>query len=153
MRRCEDPVAELPYHAAILSAAQRASGRGRLEPRDASATVDNALCGDRVTIDLRRARPAGPVSAIGHEVRGCVLCEAAASLIAEAGVGLGDADLEAAAERVRGMVKEGGPPPDGAWRKAEMFLPVRAFKSRHDCVLLPFQALLEALRSGARRFC
>ena len=139
-------MADLPYHAAILAAAHRASGRGRLEPRSASATVDNPLCGDRVTIDVRRDGPAGPVSAIGQVVRGCVLCEAAASLIAEAAVGAADPDLRAAADRIRRMIREDGPPPEDAWRKAEMFLPVRNFKSRHDCVLLPFQALLEALR-------
>jgi len=141
-------VAELPYHAAIMSAAHRASGKGRLESPDASATVDNPLCGDRVTVDIRREGPqggGGRVSEIGHVVRGCVLCEAAAAVIVEVGTGAAEADLRAASERVRRMLERGGPPPEGEWRKAEMFLPVRPHPSRHDCVLLPFQALLEAL--------
>ena len=140
-------MAELPYHAAIMSAAHRASGKGRLEAPDASATVDNPLCGDRVTIDIRRAGPGegDPVSEIGHVVRGCVLCEAAATVIVEAGTGASAADLRTASGRVRCMIEDGGPPPEGEWRKAEMFLPVRPHPSRHDCVLLPFQALLEAL--------
>lgn len=139
-------MAELPYHAAIMSAAHRASGKGRLETPDASATVDNPLCGDRVTIDIRRADPGGDrVSEIGHVVRGCVLCEAAATVIVEAGTGASAADLRAASDRVRRMLEEGGPPPEGEWRKAGMFAPVRPHPSRHDCVLLPFQALLEAL--------
>ena len=141
-------MAELPYHAAIMSAAHRASGKGRLDAPDASATVDNPLCGDRVTIDIRRAgsREAGPVSEIGHVVRGCVLCEAAATLIVEAGTGASAEELRTASDRVRRMIENGGPPPEnGEWRKAEMFLPVRPHPSRHDCVLLPFQALLEAL--------
>ena len=140
-------MAELPYHAAIMGAAHRASGKGRLASPDASATVDNPLCGDRVTIDLRWAGPGegGPVSEIGHVVRGCVLCEAAATVIVEAGTGAPAAALRAAADRVRRMLEEGGPSPEGEWRKAEMFIPVRPHPSRHDCVLLPFQALLEAL--------
>ena len=141
-------MAELPYHAAIMSAAHRASGgRGRLDAPDASATVDNPLCGDRVTIDLRRGGPSGGdrVSEIGQVVRGCVLCEAAAAVIVEAGTGAAESDLRAASDRVRRMLGHGGPPPEGAWKKAEMFLPVRPHPSRHDCVLLPFQALLEAL--------
>ena len=140
-------MADLPYHAAIMSAAHRASGKGRLAAPDASATVDNPLCGDRVTIDIRWDDPGGRdrVLEIGQVVRGCVLCEAAASVIVEAGTGVSAADLRAASDRVRGMLEDGGPPPEGAWRKAEMFLPVRAHPSRHDCVLLPFQALLEAL--------
>ena len=140
-------MADLPYHAAIMSAAHRASGKGRLAAPDASATVDNPLCGDRVTIDIRWDDPGGRdrVLEIGQVVRGCVLCEAAASVIVAAGPGVSAADLRAASDRVRGMLEDGGPPPEGAWRKAEMFLPVRAHPSRHDCVLLPFQALLEAL--------
>ena len=140
-------MAELPYHAAIMSAAHRASGKGRLDAPDASATVDNPLCGDRVTIDIRRAGPGegGPVSEIGHVVRGCVLCEAAATLIVEAGTGASPEELRTASDRVRRMIEDGMPPPEGAWRKADMFLPVRPHPSRHDCVLLPFQALLEAL--------
>ena len=140
-------MADLPYHAAIMSAAHRASGKGRLAAPDASATVDNPLCGDRVTIDIRWDDPGGRdrVLEIGQVVRGCVLCEAAASVIVEAGTGVSAADLRAASDRVRRMLEDGGAPPEGEWRKAEMFLPVRPHPSRHDCVLLPFQALLKAL--------
>ena len=140
-------MADLPYHAAIMGAAHRASGKGRLEAPDASATVDNPLCGDRVTIDLRRAGPegGGSVVEIGHLVRGCVLCEAAATVIVEAGTGADEAGLRAAAAQVRRMLEDGAPLPEGGWKKSEMFLPVRAHPSRHDCVLLPFQALLQAL--------
>lgn len=126
-----------------MSAARRASGKGRLDAPDASATVDNPLCGDRVTIDLRRG--GDRVSEIGHVVRGCVLCEAAAAVIVEAGTGAAESELRAVSDRVRLMLEQGGPPPEGEWEKAGMFLPVRPHPSRHDCVLLPFQALLEAL--------
>ncbi len=144
-------MADLPYHAAIMSAARRESGKGRLDAPDASATVDNPLCGDRVTVDIRRSGPAGGpalVSEIGQVVRGCVLCEASASVIVEVGTGAAESDLRAASDRVRRMLEHGGPPPEGEWRKAGMFLPVRPHPSRHDCVLLPFQALLEALDGG-----
>lgn len=143
-------MADLPYHAAIMSAAHRASGKGRLDSPDASATVDNPLCGDRVTIDLRRGDLAGGgrISEIGHVVRGCVLCEAAATVIVEAGTGAAEPEFRAVSERVRLMLEQGGPPPEGEWEQAGMFLPVRPHPSRHDCVLLPFQALLEALDGG-----
>ncbi len=130
-----------------MSAAHRASGKGRLEAPDASATVDNPLCGDRVTIDIRRSGSRGGdrVTEIGQVVRGCVLCEAAAAIVVEAGTGAAEADLRAVSDRVRRMLEDDEPPPEGEWRKAGMFVPVRSHPSRHDCVLLPFQALLEAL--------
>lgn len=130
-----------------MSAAHRASGKGRLEAPDASATVDNPLCGDRVTIDIRRSGPRGGdrITEIGQVVRGCVLCEAAAAIVVEAGTGAAAADLRAVSDRVRRMLEDDGPPPEGEWGKVGMFVPVRLHPSRHDCVLLPFQALLEAL--------
>ena len=130
-----------------MGAARRASGKGRLDAPDASATVDNPLCGDRVTIDVRRdgSGEGDRVSEIGQVVRGCVLCEAAAAVLVEAGTGAAESDLRAASDCVRRMIEHGGPPPEGEWKKAGMFLPVRPHPSRHDCVLLPFQALLEAL--------
>ena len=143
-------MADLPYHAAIMSAAHRASGKGRLDEPDATATVDNPLCGDRVTIDIRWGGSGGKarVSEIGQVVRGCVLCEAAAAMIVEAGTGAPGDALRAASDGVRRMLEDDAPPPAGDWTTAEMFLPVRAHPSRHDCVLLPFQALLKALDGG-----
>ncbi|MCY4452062.1 MAG: iron-sulfur cluster assembly scaffold protein [Immundisolibacterales bacterium] len=143
-------MADLPYHAAILGAAHRASGKGRLEAPDSTATVDNPLCGDRVTIDIRWDTPVRDANLreIGQVVRGCVLCEAAAALIVEVGTGAAASDLRHASDCIRRMLEEGAPPPPGDWKRAEMFVPVRAHPSRHDCVLLPFQALLEALDGG-----
>lgn len=141
--------ADLPYHAAIMSAAHRATGQGRLASADASATVDNPLCGDRVTIDLRRGDD-DTMAEIGHVVRGCVLCEAAATLIVEAGTGATGSALRAAADGVRRMIEEDAAPPGDGWEKADMFTPVRAHPSRHECVLLPFQALVAALDEAER---
>ena len=47
-----------------------------------SAAIDNPLCGDRVTLDVELGS-AGRIARVGHVVRGCLLCEAAAVLIAE----------------------------------------------------------------------
>ena len=40
------------YQKEILALAKRGSTPERLDAPDASARVDNALCGDRVTIDV-----------------------------------------------------------------------------------------------------
>ncbi|HSJ99159.1 MAG TPA: iron-sulfur cluster assembly scaffold protein, partial [Myxococcota bacterium] len=68
------------YHQAILELARKARGASRLEAPQASVTVDNPLCGDRVTLDLSLAD--GRVREVGHRVRGCLLCQAAAVAIA-----------------------------------------------------------------------
>ena len=130
------------YHEAIVRLARAARGAGRLAAPDATVTLDNPLCGDRVTLELRLVE--GRVAALAHRVRGCLLCEAAASVIGEAAVGAAAADaLEGRAflEAVLG----GGSGPKERWRELEVFTPVASVPSRHRCVLLPFEALCAAL--------
>ncbi len=139
--------AEALYHEALVRLAREAAGAGRLESPDAAATLDNPLCGDRVTVELRLR--GGRVAALAQRVRGCLLCEAAASLLGRAALGLGAAEISGAREAAAAMLGRGAPAPGGAFSDLEAFTPVRAVPSRHRCVLLPFEALAEAL-AGAR---
>ena len=133
------------YQEAILNQARAATGAGRLEVADGSATVDNPLCGDRVTIDV--AMDGDRVATVGHKVRGCILCEAAASIIGSRSIGLSAAELHSLGEAMSHMLRNGGPGPD-MWPELAVFEPVRPISSRHECVLLPFQALGQALRDA-----
>ena len=128
-----------------MAAARRTSGRGRLAHPHGSATVDNPLCGDRVTIDVGLGPPAR-VARIGQVVRGCVLCEAAAVLIAEQAPERGLEELLGLGAGVEAALRNGGPFP---WPELEMFAPVRGVRSRHRCVGLPFEALAAALAADA----
>ena len=130
------------YHEAIVARARSGLGAGRLPAPHGSHIVDNPLCGDRVTMDV--CVEAGRVSSVGHVVRGCLLCEAAASVIAEEAIGESAAKLEAVTHTVRSML-ETDTDMDTDWEGLEMFRPVAAYRSRHLCVLLPFQALVGAL--------
>ena len=131
------------YHQAILDLAKQAGRTARLESAVASATVDNPLCGDRVTIDLDLAD--GRVRAVGHKVRGCLLCQAAAAAIAARAPGESPAALRGVAERLDLAIRKDPSATDGLWPELGAFAPVHAHKSRHNCVLLPFDALTEAL--------
>jgi nitrogen fixation NifU-like protein len=134
-------MSEALYHDALVNRARTAFGKGRLSDATATATVDNPLCGDRVTIDLTTKD--GRIAAIGHQVRGCLLCEAAAATIAEYCRGAGQNELDAISTSVRALMAEGGELP-AAWQCLEIFRPVHQAKSRRDCVLLPFEALRRA---------
>lgn len=136
------------YHEAILDQARRATGAGRLEHAQGSGTADNPLCGDRVTMDVRLDDHR--IAALGHEVRGCLLCEAAASAIGDAAPGQRREDIAGVVAELTRMLKQDGPPPGGAWSGLAVFAPVRRYKSRHDCVLLAFDALDRALAEAER---
>jgi nitrogen fixation NifU-like protein len=129
------------YHEALVARARAAFGKGRLSDATASATVDNPLCGDRVTLDL--AIKDECIDAIGHQVRGCLLCEAAAATIAEHCRGASKPDIEAIGAAARSLMAEGGAL-EPRWQCLEIFRPVHQAKSRRDCVLLPFEALARA---------
>ncbi|EME70737.1 Fe-S cluster formation NifU-like protein [Paramagnetospirillum caucaseum] len=111
-----------------------------LDGADASATLDNPLCGDRVTLDVRME--GGRVAAIGHRVKGCLLCKAAATLAAGTAPGLGAEGAARLLDQVSNMLKTGAEP---ALPALAAFIPVRPHKSRHACVLLPFKALAKVL--------
>jgi len=135
------------YQQGILDHARRATGAGRLAAPDTSVTVRSQLCGDRVTVDL--ALSGGTVTALAHDVRGCALCRATASIIGSHAVGADAASLRAVAASFEQAVRETGEATDGIWPELSLLVPVHEFESRHGCVLLPFEALIGALDDAA----
>jgi len=74
------------YHDTVMELARSATGAGLQDKAAAEATIDNPLCGDRITlqIDMQGSQ----VAAVRHKVRGCALCEASAALIAGNAAGM-----------------------------------------------------------------
>ncbi len=129
------------YQDRIVSLAKAKTGAGKLANPTKSARRDNPLCGDRVVVDVT-LDDGGKITEIGQQVRGCLLCQASASALASVAVGRDAAgiekvrlDAECAIGREEG---EAGEP-------FSAFAPVKAHKSRHECVLLPFEALKDAM--------
>lgn len=136
------------YNRKIVTLAQEAHGAGRLPHADASATRDSPICGDRVTVEV--ALLDGVVAAVAHDVKGCALCQASASLIGQRAAGKTADKIVLARNALEAMLKRESPVPAG-WEELECFLPVRASPSRHGCVLLPFEALCAALKDSGPR--
>jgi nitrogen fixation NifU-like protein len=130
------------YQEAIVAQAKQAARAGRLDKPDASITLDNPLCGDRVTIDVNLA--GDRVADIAHRVRGCLLCEASASVVSANAIGQ-NADTVAAMRRDLCTSLEGSAATRPLWPGLEAFAPVADYKSRHACVLLPLEALIKAI--------
>ncbi|GAB4180942.1 MAG: hypothetical protein Fur0039_25760 [Rhodocyclaceae bacterium] len=131
------------YEEAILRLAAAAHGHGRLGPAAAGASLDNPLCGDRASVQI--AIGGGRIAALAHEVRGCLLCRASASVLGLRAPGASRAEIEAAAAALSTLLETGQPPP-GAWGELAAFVPVHAHPGRHACVRLPFDAALAALK-------
>jgi len=136
------------YQKDLLKLAARATGAGRLAEPDASARVDNPLCGDRITVDLKLA--GNQIKEIGHDVKACVLCQAAASVLGAVAPGRTVSEVSTIADKVRALLRdEDAAVPEEPWQDFAAFLPAREFKSRHGCVLMPFDAIAEAVADSA----
>lgn len=129
------------YHRAIQTLAQEAVGEARLEFPSGTAFLDNPLCGD--CVDMQVEVRDSQIRAIGHKVRGCLLCRASASMIGKHAIGTTHEDITQVATAVSTFLRAEGPVPDG-WPDLDLFTPVRGHASRYSCVELPFKALLAA---------
>ena len=134
------------YQERLLALAATDHDPGRLDAPDVTLTRDNPLCGDRVTLDLH-CDEAGRIVALGHHVRGCVLCRAAANLLCQQAIGQDAASLDTLQQDIKGALRGRHDwPTEAPWQELVLFQPAAAHKSRHECVLLPFEAVVEALR-------
>jgi nitrogen fixation NifU-like protein len=136
MSEASDPL----YKKALLRLAADAAGAGTLPAPDAEATAANPACGDRVrvTVTLKDGR----VAQLAHDTHGCLLTQASAAILGAAGPGLDAKALAVLEAGVRAMLKDGAPPPLSAYGAFEGAAEI---PGRHVCVLLPLQALRDAL--------
>jgi nitrogen fixation NifU-like protein len=134
------------YHEAIKALATAAVGQGKLEAPSGSAFVDNPLCGD--CVEMQVVASAGAITALAHQVRGCLLCRAAASLIGKHALGSRLADIERVTQQLSLLLQQEAAPPAG-WEELAVFKPVHGHASRYRCVELPFHALAAAMRASA----
>jgi NifU-like protein involved in Fe-S cluster formation len=134
------------YNARMLRLAAEATGAGRLSEPGGSAEIVNPTCGDRITVDVRLAE--GRIAALGYEVHACVLTQASASLLGRHAPGRTAAEIHDVAAQLEAMLSGDSGAPGGDWSDYVALEPVRAHKSRHECVMLPLRALLAALAAG-----
>jgi NifU-like protein involved in Fe-S cluster formation len=131
------------YNRRILELAGDIPRLGRLPRPQATATAHSKLCGSTVTVDL--AMEGDKVSDFAHEVKACALGQASSSVMARHVVGSSAEELRDVRTRMRQMLKEKGPAPDGKWADLAVLEPVRDYQARHASTLLTFDAVVAAI--------
>ena len=134
------------YAKELLRWAADVSRAGHLGDPKRAATVNNAMCGDKVTVEFA-VDPTHEILDCRHETKACVLTQASASILAANASGESADSLAALKAKVTAMLKDGAEAPTGKWSAYGIFAPVRDHKSRHTCVLLPLEAAEKALTS------
>lgn len=130
------------YNRQILEFAGNIPRLGRLETPQATVRAHSKLCGSTVIVDLSMSE--GRVSDFAQDVKACALGQAAASIVGRHVIGRTAQELRDVRDRMRAMLKEGGPPPEGEWADAAMLEPVKDYRARHASTLLAFEAAADA---------
>ncbi len=130
------------YQDVIMDHGRKPRHGRRLEVFDAQAKGDNPMCGDRVTVFVRR--DSGAIADVGFEPRGCAISIASADLMAEAVVGLEADQVASLAQRFAAMAKSGHSS-DPDLQTLRPLAGVAEYPSRVKCATLPWAALTAAL--------
>jgi NifU-like protein involved in Fe-S cluster formation len=136
------------YSGRILALAADIPLTGRLPAPEGSARRRSPLCGSTVTADL--VLRDGRVAEFAQDVKACALGQASAAVLGGVVIGRSRAELEAAREALRAMLKEGGPVPAAPFDGYEVLLPARDYKNRHASILLALEAACEAFEAAEK---
>jgi nitrogen fixation NifU-like protein len=110
---------------------------------DTEGLAHNPTCGDRVSVTLRLDE-AGRITEVAHETQACVLAQASASILGAYIAGADAAAVQALRVQVAAMLRE-GPVPPPPFADYSALTGAATFRNRHTCVLLPIDAILDAL--------
>jgi nitrogen fixation NifU-like protein len=131
------------YAKDLLRLAANAAGAGRLIPCDAEGLAYNPTCGDRVSVTLS-LDDEGHVTAMAHETNACVLAQASASILAANLPGADETIVRDLRAQVAAMLRD-GEVPSTPFADYAALNGAASYRSRHACVLLPIDAVLDAL--------
>jgi nitrogen fixation protein NifU and related proteins len=106
-------------------------------------TVNNPLCGDRISVELQL--DGEKIKTMAYQIKGCLLSKASSAILAEFSGGLTLAQLIKLGSDLDQALKSSSDDTECFPEWYRLFYPVRSHKSRHPCVLLPFDAVIKAI--------
>ena len=139
------------YSGRILALAADIPHLDRLDRPDATVKRRAPLCGSTVTVDIRLED--GRIAEYGQDVKACALGQAAASVVGANIIGCTRAQVEAARDALRTMLKEDGPTPPAPFADLEVLRPARDYKNRHASIMLTLEAIAEAMDQAGATAC
>jgi nitrogen fixation protein NifU and related proteins len=131
------------YQEQIIELSKKADHSQRLDKADCSCTLNNPLCGDRITVELQL--DGEKIKSMACQVRGCLLSKASTSVLSETIRGLTLEQVRKIASDLNQALKSSSDDPQCFPEEYRMFYPVRSRKSRHSCVMLPVDAAVKAI--------
>ena len=131
------------YTTQILRLAASLKEPHRLEREDGRAELRAPTCGSRVTT-LVSLDQDGRVRAISQVVHACAFGQASSAILEQGAIGRSREEVGAALVEITAWL--GGEADEPEWPNIAALAPARSRASRHGAILLPFRALLAAMK-------
>lgn len=138
------------YHNRVLELAADIPHAERLVSPQGSSLKVSRVCGSTVEVDVN-VDAEGRITEIGVDPKACALGQAATSILAHHAIGRSFAEMEAARDALRAMLKDGAEPPGGEFWELRHLQPVRDYPPRHASTMLAFEAAVEAMKQALNR--
>ena len=139
------------YSGRILELAADIPLTDSIDAPQASVKKRSPLCGSTITVDVSMAD--GRIFAFGQDVKACALGQASASVLASNVIGRSKAEIIAARDQLKEMMKNDGPVPSAPFGEYEVLIPARDFKNRHASIMLALDATAEAIELIEKADC
>ncbi|MEX1250493.1 MAG: iron-sulfur cluster assembly scaffold protein [Hyphomonas sp.] len=136
------------YHNRILELAAEIAHLGRLADAEGSVLKVSRVCGSTVNVDVKLDATGERVTEIAVDPKACALGQATTSILAEQAVGATVAEIRAARDALRAMLKDGAAPPEGRFWELRHLEPVADYPPRHVSTLLAFDAAVAAIEEA-----
>jgi NifU-like protein involved in Fe-S cluster formation len=133
------------YTTEILRLAASLPEPRKLERVDGSSEQRSPTCGSTIQLQVEFGKD-GRILGISQKVHACAFGQASASLLAAGAVGRDEDEVARAVLELEGWLSGTRDDP-GEWPGLAALAPARFRRSRHGAILLPFKALLAALKS------
>ena len=133
------------YNSDILSLSATLENAALPSP-DGSARKVSKLCGSWLEIDVMVEDDV--VSDCALRVQACALGQASAAILKESIIGASLAELTAARDGLRAMLKDGGDAPTGRFAKLALLAGVAKYPARHTSTMLAFDAAVAAFEDA-----
>lgn len=133
------------YSPRLLMLSSRLAEYPLIDSLPLTASKRSRTCGSTIDMGLDIDGSTN-VSRIGMMVTACAVGQSSAAVLAGGIVGKNAAAIGETVTAIGQWLEGGGDPPE--WPEFDALLPARDHRGRHDALLLPWKAALEALSSG-----
>lgn len=134
------------YQELIIEHAKHPKNRGELGAQSKQVSLNNPLCGDEITIFV--SVTGGKIQDIKFSGQGCMISQAAASMLSDRVIGQPVESVEAVKQLFQALIQGREMPEQAESELGDLsaLKGIQKYPVRFRCALLPFEALEKALK-------